>query len=59
MTPSASSRWIRFQQGVEDKPTRAPISATESEAFSCKTARIFLSMASMSQFFHADRLHGF
>src|SRR5262249_9846848 len=59
MTPSASSRWIRFQHGVEDKPTRAPISATESDALSCKTARIFLSIASMSRFFLADGAHGF
>src|SRR6202035_3980260 len=37
---------MRFQQGVEDSPTREPISATESAAFSCRTARILRSMAS-------------
>src|SRR5262245_11618993 len=47
MTPSDSSRWMRFQHGVDDNPTRLPISATESEASSCNTARIFRSMASM------------
>src|SRR6185437_13373933 len=47
ITPSASSRCKRFQQGVEDSPTRCPISATESEASSCTTARILRSMASM------------
>jgi hypothetical protein len=47
MTPSASSRWMRFQHGVDDSPTREPISATDSEASSCRTARIFRSMASM------------
>src|SRR4249920_3639764 len=47
MTPSASSRWIRFQHGVDDRPTRLPISATESEASFCRTARIFRSMASI------------
>src|SRR4029077_2105549 len=51
MTPSASRRWIRFQQGVEDNPTRLPISATERDAFSCSTARIFRSIASTSRFF--------
>src|SRR5262249_61509130 len=44
---SASKRWSRFQQGVDDRPTRWPISATESEASSCTTARIFRSMASI------------
>src|SRR6266436_2495442 len=39
ITPSASSRWIRFQHGVEDNPTRSPISATEREASSCSTVR--------------------
>src|SRR5208282_123396 len=38
---------MRFQQGVEDSPTREPISATDSEASSCRTASIFRSMASM------------
>src|SRR6476661_7729966 len=47
ITPSASSFWMRFQHGVEDNPTRLPTSATESEASSCRTARIFRSMASM------------
>src|ERR1700678_815510 len=42
---------MRFQHGVEDSPTRAPISATESAAFSCRTARIFLSIVSMKLFF--------
>src|SRR5262245_9522703 len=47
MTPSASSRCSRFQQGVDDKPTRWPISATESDASCWTTARIFLSIASI------------
>ena len=46
MTPSASSRWIRFQHGVDDSPTRSPISATDSEASCCRTVRILRSMAS-------------
>src|ERR1700674_5366457 len=49
MTPSASSRWMRFQQGVEERPTRLPISATEWEASCCSRARILRSMASMEQ----------
>jgi hypothetical protein len=40
---------MRFQHGVDDSPTREPISATESEASSWTTARIFRSMASMLQ----------
>src|SRR5579862_7965556 len=51
MTPSDSSRWMRFQHGVEDRPTREPISATESAASSCRTARIFRSMASIWRIF--------
>src|SRR6476619_4992770 len=38
---------MRFQHGVDDSPTRLPISATESEASCCSTPRIFRSMASM------------
>src|SRR5271169_1704919 len=52
MTPSASSRWMRFQHGVDDRPTREPISATERAALSCRTARIFRSIASIEIFFH-------
>src|SRR5262245_21815411 len=48
ITPSASRRWIRFQHGVEDRPTRLPISATESEALSCRSARILRSIESIS-----------
>src|SRR5215217_8031937 len=47
MTPSASSRWMRFQHGVDDSPTRLPISATDNDASFCSTARILRSMASM------------
>ena len=47
MTPSASSRCRRFQHGVDDRPTRWPISATESEASCWTTARILRSMASI------------
>ena len=36
-----------FQQGVEDSPTREPISATDSEASFCRTVSILRSMASM------------
>src|SRR5215510_12325732 len=39
---------MRFQQGVDDRPTRLPISATEREASSCNTARIFRSIASIA-----------
>ena len=41
ITPSASSRWMRFQQGVDDSPTRCPISATDSEASSCRVSEDF------------------
>src|SRR3954453_19257001 len=51
ITPSASSFWMRFQQGVEDSPTRLPTSATESEASCCSTPRILRSMASMPKSF--------
>ena len=47
ITPSASSFWIRFQHGVDDKPTRCPISATEREASCCRTPSILRSMPSM------------
>src|SRR5438445_5938459 len=50
ITPSASRRWMRFQHGVEDRPTRSPISATDSEASSCSTVRILRSMASSRRF---------
>ena len=30
---------MRFQQGVDDRPTRSPISATESEASSWSTVQ--------------------
>src|SRR5688572_4835518 len=46
MTPSASSRWMRFQHGVDDSPTRLPISATDSDASCCSSARILRSVAS-------------
>src|SRR5262245_33291454 len=39
---------MRFQHGVEDSPTRLPISATESEALSCRSARILRSIESMA-----------
>ena len=48
MTPSASSRWMRFQHGVCDKPTRPPISAIDRVASSCRSARMFRSVASIS-----------
>src|SRR5882757_7178450 len=47
MTPSASSFWMRFQHGVDDSPTRCPISATESEASCCSTPSILRSIASI------------
>src|SRR4029079_2952736 len=47
MTPSPWSFSSRFQQGVDDRPTRWPISATEREASSWTTARIFRSTASI------------
>src|SRR5262245_49898207 len=71
MTPSASSRWMRFQQGVDDRPTRLPISATDSEASPCSSDRIlrsvtsifgrrsldgaFIGMAPMEKFFSNDQ----
>src|SRR6185437_4071138 len=42
---------MRFQQGVDDRPTRLPISATESDASSCRTVKILRSMASIEIFF--------
>src|SRR5258705_8843798 len=39
---------MRFQQGVEERPTRLPISATECEASCWRRARILRSMASMA-----------
>src|SRR5262245_53892490 len=39
---------MRFQHGVDESPTRLPISATEREASSCRTDRIFRSMASIA-----------
>src|ERR1700722_12541856 len=39
---------MRFQHGVEDNPTRWPISATESDASTCSTARILRSMTSIA-----------
>ena len=47
MTPVFSSRWIRFQQGLCDRPTRCAICASERLASSWRSATIFLSMASM------------
>src|SRR4051794_39710488 len=47
MMPSPSIRWMRFQHGVDDNPTRSPISATVSEASCCRTLRILRSIASM------------
>src|ERR1700691_3427281 len=47
---------MRFQQGVDDNPTRLPISATASEASSCSTANILRSMASMKKSFNRHRL---
>src|SRR5215510_15949438 len=43
---------MRFQHGVEDSPTRLPISATESEALSCSSARILRSIESMAAAVH-------
>src|SRR3974390_1818371 len=42
---------MRFQQGVDERPTRLPMSATESEASSCRTVKILRSMASIEIFF--------
>src|SRR5688572_30663766 len=47
MMPSASSRWMRLQQGVEDRPTRLPISATDREASPCRRDRILRSVRSI------------
>src|SRR4029077_11757645 len=44
---------MRFQQGVDDRPTRLPISATEREASSCSTVKILRSMASIEIFFQS------
>src|SRR6516165_9430464 len=47
ITPSDSSFWIRFPHGVEDKPTRCPISATDSEASCCNSRSILRSTTSI------------
>ena len=49
MIPSASSFWIRRQHGVGDRVTRRAISATLSDASSCRSARIFVSVSSIGQ----------
>ena len=46
MTPSVSSRWIRFQQGVGDRPTAWEIWASESVASTCSRAMMRRSMQS-------------
>src|SRR6185369_8888277 len=38
---------MRFQHGVDDNPTRLPISATDSDESSCRRARILRSVASI------------
>src|ERR1700733_1407652 len=49
MMPSSSNRWMRFQQGVEDSPTCLPISATDSEAASCRSRMMCRSVKSIRQ----------
>src|SRR5215216_3308915 len=49
MMPAFSRRWMRFQQGLCDRPTRCAICANERLASSCRRATIFLSIASMDQ----------
>jgi hypothetical protein len=46
ITPSARRRWMRRQQGVCDRPTRAATSATASDASSWRMARILRSTRS-------------
>src|ERR1700740_1534301 len=46
MTPESSSRLMRRQQGLEDKPTRSAISATERPASCWIRSRILASTAS-------------
>jgi hypothetical protein len=47
MTPSFSSRRMRFQQGVGVRRTSAAISASESEASRAMRRRIARSVSSM------------
>src|SRR5258707_7862235 len=49
MTPDFSRRWMRFQHGLCDSPTRCAICASERLASSWRSATIFLSIASMIQ----------
>src|ERR1700722_7494421 len=42
---------MRFQHGVDESPTRLPISATDNEASSCRMARILRSVASIRSSF--------
>src|ERR1700738_1259232 len=49
MTPDLSRRWMRFQHGLCDSPTRCAICASERLASSWRSATIFLSIASMIQ----------
>jgi hypothetical protein len=50
ITPSASSFWMRRQQGEGDSPTRSATSATGRSARSCSTERILRSMSSMQNY---------
>ena len=49
MMPAFSRRWMRFQHGLCDRPTRWAICAKERLASSWRSATIFLSIASMIQ----------
>ena len=49
MMPAFSRRWIRFQHGLCDSPTRWAICANERLASSWRRATIFLSIASMCE----------
>src|SRR5260370_28107826 len=49
MAPDFSRRWMRFQHGLCDSPTRCAICASERLASSWRSVTIFLSIASMIQ----------
>src|SRR3546814_5260673 len=50
ITPCFSSFWMRFQQGVGERPTRTAISASDRLASSWMARRILRSVSSISRF---------
>src|SRR3954452_17730940 len=58
MTPASPSRLIRRQQGLEDKPTRSAISATDRPASCWMRSRILASTASSTSDKISSPTHG-